>query len=273
MFEFLHRRIPYTYNYRNQILIALILGFLVAFIMIFLGPFDTDRFESDHKYLILSGFGFLFSILYFIYARIENLCYTCQNQKWVVKYEIASFLSFLFIASIPIHFYNQVFLNNLFKHEFYGYEYLKHWLWFFGYSIVPVMFILLPFYLYFRNKFGVLITSETLNEVAFYGLNNEEKIVIQKESLLYVQASENYVKIFYKQGDGLKHKTIRNTLKAIKKQAPFLNQCHRSYVVNVTNIKMVNGNSQNASIAFHDDKLRIPLSKSYYKTIKSTVSI
>jgi DNA-binding LytR/AlgR family response regulator len=135
------------------------------------------------------------------------------------------------------------------------------------------MLILLPFYLYFRNKFGILVTPETLNEIEFQGLNNGEKLITQKDSLVFVKASENYVKLFYTKEDIVKHATIRNTLKAIKEQAPFLIQCHRSFLVNVTQIKTVKGNSQNASIAFYHGSLSIPLSKSYYKTVKSTLSV
>ena len=174
----------------------------------------------------------------------------------------------MLISSIPIHFYNQVFLNDFFNYEYHGIEYLKHGLWFFQHSIVPVVLILLPFYLYFRNKFGVLIGPESLDEIEFCGINKGEKISIQKEVILFVKASENYVKIFYTEDKAIQQKTFRNTLTAISKQAPFLYKSHRSYLVNISAIKTVIGNSQNAKIQFHHDDLDIPLSKSYYKTIK-----
>lgn len=179
----------------------------------------------------------------------------------------------MLIATIPIHLYNQIFLNDLFDQKFDGYEYLKHGFWFFQHSIVPVVLILLPFYLYFRNKFGELITPESLSEVEFYGLNKGEKIILQKEVILYVQASENYVKLFFIKNNTVHHEIFRNTLTAIKKQAPFLSKSHRSYLVNISAIKTVIGNSQNAKIQFHLDGLDIPLSKSYYHSIKSSLTI
>lgn len=239
--------------------------------MVFLEPFGTYQFESNNKYLIFSGFGFLFSISYLLNTRIENLWYNYLNKKWGIKQEALSFLSLLFVSSILIHFYNQVFLNNLFNYEFDGFEYIKHGIWFFRHSLIPVMLLLLPFYVYFRNKFGELITSEPSNEIEFFGLNKDEKIMIQKTEVLFVKASENYVEIFYSKKDTIQHKTFRNTLSAINLQAPFLIQCHRSYLVNLTTIKSVKGNSQNAKIEFHYDGLNIPLSKSYYNSIKSAL--
>ena len=243
------------------------------FIMIFLQPFGTYRFESEYKYLIFSGFGLLVLMSYLFCARIENLWYNYKNKRWEIRYEIISFIGFTLVSSVPIHFYNQVFLNDLFGYKFDWYLYLKHGLWFFGHSIVPVMLILLPFYLYFRNRFGVLITSKPLNEIEFYGINKGEKLKIQKEAILFVKASENYIKIFYLKNNSIQYKTFRNTLTAIKKQAPFLCNSHRSYLVNISKIKTIKGNSQNAKIEFHHDGLNIPLSKSYYKTIKSALGI
>ena len=273
MLVFLSKQIPYTYSFRKQFLIATILGLILAFILVFLRPFDTDGFESNHKYLILSAFGILFSILYMINARMENWWYHHENKNWKIKHEIVSFLSLLFVSSIIIHFYNQVFLNDFFNYEYKEYEYLKHGLWFFRRFIMPVMLILLPFYIYLRNKFGDLITAESLSEFKFSGINKGEEILILKEDVLFIKASENYVDIFHTKNNTIQQTTFRNTLTAIKSQAPFLYQCHRSYLVNIAKIKVVKGNSQNAKIEFHHDDLDIPLSKSHYKTIKSALSI
>lgn len=272
MLKFLFKQIPYNYKFEKQVVIAIVLGIFLAFIMVFLRPFDTDRFESDHKHLILAGFGILFSIFYLISAKAENLWYSSENKRWTIKHEIVSFTSLIFISSIPIHFYNQVFLNDFFNYEYEKYEYIKHGLWFFRHSIVPVMLILLPFYVYFRNKFGKLLTNESLSEIEFRGKNKGEKILVQRDAVLFVKASENYIEILYRKDNTIQHETFRNTLTAINRQAPFLCRCHRSYLVNISTIKSVKGNSQNAKIEFHNNNLDIPLSNSYYKTIKSTLS-
>ncbi len=268
LLEFLGKQIPYNYSFKKQFLTGALLGGLVVFIMIFLQPFGTDRFESNHKYLIFFGFGLLLLLEYLFWTRIENLWYNYKEKRWSVKTEIVSFVTFIFISSLPIHFYNQVFLNDFFNYQYSVYEYIKHGLWFFQHSIIPVMLILLPFYIYFRNRFGELITPESLSKIEFCGINKGEKITIQKEAILFIKASENYVKIFYSKDNTIQHKTFRNTLKAISEQAPFLYKSHRSYLVNISTIKAIKGNSQNAIIEFHLDDLNIPLSKSYYKTVK-----
>ena len=273
MLEVLSKQIPYCSNLRKQLLIGALLGILVSFIMVFLQPFDTYRFESNHKNMIMMGFGILLAIVYVINARLENLWYNYKAKNWKIKYEIFWFLSLIVISSVIIHFYNQIFLNDLLALDFDVLEYIKHGLWFFQHSIVPIILIIIPFYVYLRNKFGKLITSVPPSEIEFYGINKGEKLVIQKQELLFVRASENYVEIYYTNNDSILHETFRNTLTAIKKQAPFLYQCHRSYLVNTSAIKAINGNSQNAKIKLHHYESDIPLSKSYYKTLKSALNV
>lgn len=273
MLEFISKQISYNYSLKKHLLIGISLGGIITFVMIFLQPFGTYNFESNHKYLIFLGFGLLIFGVYIFWARIENIWYDYKNKKWEIKYEIVSFILFMLIASLPIHFYNQVFLNDLFDSKYDGYEYLKHGFWFFQHSMIPIMVILSPFYVYLRNKLGVLNTPDSSNKVKIYGINKNEKITIMKEALLFVKASENYVNIYYTENDLVRHKTFRNTLAAINIQAPFLQKAHRSYLVNISTIKRVNGNSQNGKIEFHINGLEIPLSKSYYKTIKSALAI
>lgn len=270
--EFLAKQIPYIYSFKRQILTGVLLGGVVIFIMIFLQPFDTYSFESNHKYLIFSGFGLVLFIIYMFCTRIENLWYNHKSKRWSIKDEIVSFAVLLFMSSIFIHLYNQVYLNDFFNSKYSFNDYLKHGLWFFQHSIVPVMFILLPFYLYIRNRFGELVTAESLSEIEISGINKGEKIVIQKEDILYIKASENYVQIFYSNDKTIQQKTFRNTLTAMSEQAPFLYRSHRSYLVNISSIKTIKGNSQNAKIEFHLDDMDIPLSKSYYKKVKSALS-
>ncbi|WP_299533549.1 LytTR family transcriptional regulator DNA-binding domain-containing protein [Ulvibacterium sp.] len=272
MLTFLNKKIPFNFGFTNQLVIALVLGCILALIMIFLGPFDTDRFQSSYKHLILGGFGVLLSIFYLVNSRIETWWYHYQNRKWTIKFEIIAFISLVIITSIPIHFYNQIFLNDFFSQGYGANEYIRHGLWFFRSSMIPIMLALLPFFIYFRNTFGQLDTSDSLKEIELFGTNRGEKINIQKHKLLFVKSSENYVEIFYEKENSVHHAIFRNTLTAINEQAPFLSYCHRSYLVNTSSIKQIRGNSQNAKIEFRHN-LQIPLSKTYYKKVKSSLSV
>ncbi|MEM1002193.1 MAG: LytTR family transcriptional regulator DNA-binding domain-containing protein, partial [Bacteroidota bacterium] len=78
--------------------------------------------------------------------------------------------------------------------------------------------------------------------------------------------------IFFEEDGNIKQTIFRNTLGAINEQASFLMYCHRSYLVNISNIKRIKGNSQNAKITFEYD-LEIPLSNTHYKNVKTALSV
>ena len=185
MIPFLQKQIPYSSSFRTQLLIGALLGIVVSFIMVFLQPFDTYSFESKHKYLIMFGFGIILLIGYLINARLENFWYHHKDKKWMIKDEIIWFISLLFISSIIIHFYNQVFLNDLFTNGFNLLEYVKHGLWFLQHSIIPMVLIVLPFHIFLRNKFGKIETSPSSSEIELNGINKGEQI----SCLLYTSPS------------------------------------------------------------------------------------
>ncbi len=272
MTNFLLKEIPFTSNLEYQVLISVILGSLLAVVLIFLEPFDINGFEADNKHLIFVGFGILFSIFYLVNSRIEIFWFNALNKTWRVKHEILAFIILVLISSVPIHFYNQVFLNDWFSQNHTVNDYIKHGTWFFRSSLIPIMLLLLPFYLYLRNKFGTLHTDEKLKKIEILGANKGEKLKVKEVQILFVKSSENYVEIFFEKDGNIKQTIFRNTLSAINEQAPFLMYCHRSYLVNTGNIKQIKGNSQNAKIKFDYD-LEIPLSNTHYKNIKTAVSV
>ncbi|MEL7268160.1 MAG: LytTR family transcriptional regulator DNA-binding domain-containing protein [Bacteroidota bacterium] len=274
MLDFLKKSIPFTALLKDQLKIALLLGTLLALILIFLGPFDTDRFQSDYKNWVFVGFGLLFSVFYLLTGRLENIWYRSSRKNWTVTHEALAFITLVLLGFGPIHFYNQVFLNELFLQPDYGFqEYLNHGLWFFGKSLVPIMLAILPFYLFFRNRFGTIVDPESESKIVLSGLNKGEQVVLPQNQILFVKSSENYVDIFFTTENGIRHETFRNTLTVIHEQAPFLKRCHRSYLVNTSNIKTIKGNSQNAKIYFHHTETDIPLSNTYYKSIKSALRV
>ncbi len=272
MIKFFNRKVPFNLGLKNQIIIAILLGSILALVLIFLEPFDTDGFEADNKHLIFAGFGIVFSTFYLVNSRVEILWFNSLNKNWQVKHEIFAFVILVLISSVPIHFYNQVFLNELFSHNYTTYEYVKHGAWFFRNSLIPIMLLLLPFYLYLRNKFGILPTAEKLEKIEIFGANKGEKLEVKEDQILFVKSSENYVEIFFKKDGSIEQTIFRNTLSAINEKVPFLMYCHRSYLVNTRNIKQIKGNSQNAKIKFEND-LEIPLSNTHYKDVKTALSV
>jgi len=108
-----------------------------------------------------------------------------------------------------------------------------------------------------RDK-KIILKSPTVNQC----------IEVTPSKIEYIKASGNYVEI-YATGDK-KPQLLRASLRFIAKRIEsynFLVKCHRQYYVNIQKIKNYKGNSQRILLTLKTEKYKIPVSKSYVKTI------
>jgi hypothetical protein len=259
----LKKQIHFLASTTNRLLVGLILCVYLSFIIIGLEPFDTDQFEADYRFLLLSGYGILTFVVFVIYGRIEHYRYSRTGKVWLVSHEIVSTLLFLLISGHVLYLYNTLVVNL--RSCTVG-SYL-HFLCITVISMIPVF---VPPMVYLRQKFGERILPPAANSIVLIGENKNEILRMEKEELLFIKAVENYVEIcFMDKSKKIISKTFRQTLSNVCEQLPFLEKCHRSYLVNTGTIKEITGNSQGAKISFVAGEKEIPLSKTYYKHFRN----
>lgn len=262
--DVLKRQIHFLASTRRKILVGLILAIYLSFIIIVLQPFDTSQFEAEHKTLLLSGYGILTFVIFIIHGSIENIWYSKSRKVWSVKHEIISTLLFCFFSGTVLYFYNRTIVNN-------GLDYTLTSYWrFLSITVAYMTPVFVPPMLYLKQKFGERIVPPAKNSIILIGENKNEILRMNKEELLFIKAVENYVEIcFMDKDNNVTSKTFRQTLSNVSEQLPFLEKCHRSYLVNTITVKEIIGNSQGAKIVFIVGEKEIPLSKTYYKHIKN----
>jgi hypothetical protein len=149
--------------------------------------------------------------------------------------------------------------------------------------------ILLPYviswlYLSFKDKYVTLEKIESyrsgagiddlsknkllpsLSMVPFYDENGALKFSIKKDDLLYLEAADNYIIIYYLDKQKPAKYMIRNTLKRIEQDLPFdgLVRSHRSFMVNIDNVKVIRKEKEGLIIGFESPtSVTIPISKTY----------
>lgn len=236
----------------------------MSFIVIVLQPFDTSQFEADYKVALLSGYGILTFVVFLIHCSIENRWYFRVGKVWSVRYEIISTLVFCLFSGTALYLYNRTVVND-------GLNYTLTTYWrFLSVTVTCMIPVFIPPMVYLRQKFGERIIAPAENSVILVGENKNEILRLEKEELLFIKAGENYVDIcFMDKSKKVISKSFRQTLTNICEQLPFLEKCHRSYLVNISTIKEISGNSQGAKISFVVGAKEIPLSKTYYKHIKT----
>jgi DNA-binding LytR/AlgR family response regulator len=100
----------------------------------------------------------------------------------------------------------------------------------------------------------------------FYDEKGDLKLIVRPDMLFYLEAADNYVQIHYMNAGKMEKILIRNTLKNIEWRFRDMNlvRCHRSYIVNLDNVKVLKRSDGDVMIDFGNEKIaQIPVSRSY----------
>ncbi len=149
--------------------------------------------------------------------------------------------------------------------------------------------ILLPYviswlYLSFKDKYVTLEKIESnLSGIDIADISNKKsgsslsmipfcdekgvlKFSIKKDDLLYIEAADNYIIIYYLDNYKPAKFMIRNTLKRIEQDLPNagLVRSHRSFMVNIDNVKVIRKEKEGLIIGFESPaNVTVPISKTY----------
>lgn len=107
--------------------------------------------------------------------------------------------------------------------------------------------------------------------VRFLDATQRLKLIVARSALLYVEASENYVRIVYTEYGNQKMYDLRNTMKGLE---ALMNQhglvrCQRSYYVNPRRVKTLTRDKDSSFLAELDvpESKKIPVSPRFYEDL------
>ena len=112
--------------------------------------------------------------------------------------------------------------------------------------------------------------AQTSSVIHFYDYTGALKISIPSERIYYIGSQDNYVEIRYELDGKLLNYLMRCRTTRLEKQleGTSLVRCHRSYIVNVEKVTLFKREGARIFLVLsHPDAKKIPVSKSYYKTI------
>ncbi len=111
--------------------------------------------------------------------------------------------------------------------------------------------------------------------LTFFDSNGKARISLKRNNLLYLGANDNYVNIYYLDNDTVGYTMLRNNLKSLEGTiaSNTIVRCHRSYMVNLQNVKMINYEKDGLYITFNTNAVsKIPISKSYAEEVMKRFS-
>ena len=116
--------------------------------------------------------------------------------------------------------------------------------------------------------------DETVLQKAYVQILDEKgemRLSVRRESLVLIESADNYVCVYYLNGDKHKKSMIRNTLSRVAEhlQGTRIVRCHRSYMVNLDHAKILHRDKEGVFIEIGIDGIPdIPISRTYADNVQ-----
>lgn len=118
--------------------------------------------------------------------------------------------------------------------------------------------------------------NDTDRLVHFDSEYQKDKLSMKARLLLLIRSADNYIEIFWKDGDTINSRMVRSTLtkaQDLLSEYNYVFKCHRSYIVNIKFIDRVEGNSQGYRLFIENIDFEIPVSKMAVDQLKEKVKL
>lgn len=261
-----------TSKYKLTLCLSMALFF--SLFMLFFLPFGVSNYDPNHHYTadflffigLISGIMFVVSLFNefllrpFILRRI--------NFQRIV---IWSLWTLILLSSVNFMTYNAI--GDW--HDFH----LKSWLEFILNCSTVLVFPLVGTFFFFRYKslqrqFHHVLTNvaarvDATQLITFEGQGNNDRIVLSVSTFQYARAQDNYVELYYLEGEKMAKFLIRASLSSLSKSISILAiaRCHRSYMVNLYHVKSAKGGNSDLRLYLDPFDTEIPVSRSYRDAI------
>ncbi len=99
--------------------------------------------------------------------------------------------------------------------------------------------------------------------------NEKDRVSIFTGELLFILSSDNYATLVLLAEGKIRKELIRSSLSRLEGQIPYsyLSRCHRSYIVNLHQVRSVSGNAQGYRLHLDAYQQPIPVARKYSKII------
>lgn len=151
-----------------------------------------------------------------------------------------------------------------------GYELLREFFQSLKYTflVIALPYSAVLYYLHSnkqKQKYFQIDKSEK-NIIKILDENENVRIAIEPDKLLFIKNADNYVEIFYSNNEGIAKELVRTSLKRLESElSDFrIRRCHRSYMVNIKNVSLSKKTRKGLNLELRiEDAPLIPVSKNY----------
>ena len=273
LISFFSRPLPQNDN-GNWLQAGLIAGAIVFFLLFFLRPFGLGQFEGNIFFVALC-FSLLAVAVTWCYGACVFRPWVRRVKTWRVWHECVAILLLLCCISMSNSVVNTLlFHNSLSPQLVLAYLYVTL---LFGIPITLTI-VALEYQRRLRTRLAELLPKDTDAQaeetVTFHDTSvRGNDLTLPLSDFLYAEAQKNCVDIYFLREGHVEHQQLRTTLTSVLADAneKSIFQCHRSFIVNLSNISSAHGNSNGYQLTVGDEHHTVPVSRSYVPKLRSFV--
>lgn len=264
-----------THKYKWTISISLGL-FLYLFMAVFL-PFGISNYDPNHRYTA----DFLLTLAFFMLGTSAM----ALLNEFLIKPILINSISLLNVVLWSIWLIFILGLTNFFIyniignwHDFSlssGIDFVLNVSSVFIFPVVGIFFYFKYNALKFQYEQVLTNRDQSVDGKAmllFQGQGSNEHISLALEDFLYAKAQDNYVELYYVTNQTIQKELLRTTMSKVLKNlhSKWMYRCHRSYMINLFNVRSIKGGSQTRLYLNHISQ-PIPVSSSFKEGLLETL--
>ena len=281
----MHKPIPsFIYSKANQIFMIL---FVPLFALIFIGTYRPFNFGRVGEILnahinvseetmvllvalimVLSGMaiGAISRVIMSAYTKRHTLTYLGYI-VWILG-EIGAMATLFTLFSLFTDLATP--LPELFRNNFIKTALIV----FIPYTLSYILFVLRDKIHQLRILRKQIEANETVLQRAYIQILDEKgeiRLSIKRENLVLIESADNYVCVYYINGDKTKKTMVRNTLARVAEhlKGSSVVRCHRSYMINLDHAKVMHRDKEGVFIELGIDGMPdVPISRTYSDNVK-----
>lgn len=218
--------------------------------LVLIAPFDTSDLSFKVRLMLLPPYGLIFAVVYMVGIALQQWLYS-RYKQWTLGFELLLFGLIYILGMIGCYaYYKTDIINGLFSFSKFALE-----------VYLPIL-IIISTILVFGRWYISRPSKKTKEKVVVRGDSKMEVLQIDPSMILAASSAQNYVEVYYLQGDVQQSQVLRKTLKKVQEELPHLVRVHRSHLINPDHFVQWKG-TQHLLIG----TLEIPISKTYRSVI------
>jgi hypothetical protein len=278
----LFRPYPFKMLGLNDVSFYFVIGLFVAFFLIVFEPFGISLWQTPFKVLKLSGYGlasFLMPLMLLILRKLS-----INERKAEYHYKVWHEVAWLMLVILFIT------LGCLLYSNMIGISVLSPKAFLLSLSMVaPIGFFPVMGSIWMKyNRYlalnkneannienDILIHQQKINynleKLVFITENEKDILTISTDALLYIESMDNYSQFAFVEDGKIVKTLLRGALKYFEIQITndTIVRCHRSFIVNLHNVKHINGNAQGYLLTMSLGDIQVPVSRNFGPRIKA----